>query len=320
VGAAIRAGREGIESAEDQLDHYRQAAIRDVTEAFYDVLFAREMLAIARQSLDQRQRQLAEAEKRHELGTATDYDVLASRVARDNQKPEVIRAEGLVVAALDRLRLVLAEEDPVDARGSLEAEPAPIPELDEAIRNALEHRPDLRGLGHAVEIRRQVIRIMNADDKPRLDLRAGAGYRWLDTGPGPMAATGEGKTWSAALVLTFPFFDGLATRGRVQQARSDLASAELDVAQLRDGVRVEVHLAQEQARVAGEIMRALGGTVAQARRLLAMAEKGQELGVKTRLDVDDALLNVRAAEANLARARRDYLVALTNLRYVQGTL
>jgi outer membrane protein TolC len=85
-------------------------------------------------------------------------------------------------------------------------------------------------------------------------------------------------------------------------------------------VKVEVHLALEQARVAGEIVRALGGTVAQARRLLAMAEKGQELGVKTRLDVDDALLNVRAAEANLARARRDYLVALTNLRYVQGTL
>jgi len=60
--------------------------------------------------------------------------------------------------------------------------------------------------------------------------------------------------------------------------------------------------------------------VEQARRLLAMAEKGQELGVKTRLDVDDALLNARASEANLARARRDYLVALTNLQYVQGTL
>ena len=58
----------------------------------------------------------------------------------------------------------------------------------------------------------------------------------------------------------------------------------------------------------------------QAKRLLAMAEKGQDLGVKTRLEVDDALLNLRAAEANLARARRDYLVALTNLGYVQGTL
>jgi outer membrane protein TolC len=51
-----------------------------------------------------------------------------------------------------------------------------------------------------------------------------------------------------------------------------------------------------------------------------MAEKGRELGVKSRLEVDDALLNVRAAEANLARARRDELVARTNLAYVQGAL
>jgi outer membrane protein TolC len=42
--------------------------------------------------------------------------------------------------------------------------------------------------------------------------------------------------------------------------------------------------------------------------------------VKTRLDVEDALLNLRQAEANLARARRDSLVAGVNLRYVQGML
>ena len=67
-------------------------------------------------------------------------------------------------------------------------------------------------------------------------------------------------------------------------------------------------------------MAALSGNVEQARRFLEMSEKGQDLGVKTRLDVDDALVNVRQAEGNLAKARRDYLVALTNLRYVQGTL
>jgi len=51
-----------------------------------------------------------------------------------------------------------------------------------------------------------------------------------------------------------------------------------------------------------------------------MSEKGLEFGVKTRLEVDDALVNARQAEGNLAKAKRDYLVALTNLRYVQGTL
>jgi HAE1 family hydrophobic/amphiphilic exporter-1 len=319
IGAAVRAARSGIAIAEDQLDHFRQAAVRDVTEAFYDVLYSRELLTIARETLAQRQRQLAEAEQRLRLGTATDYDVLAARVALENQEPEVIRAEGQVIIARDRLKLVLAEETAdVDAAGSLEAEPAPVPALSEAVGTALARRPDLRTLSRTVEVRRELVRIVNAGNKPRLDLQAGAGYGWLEMGPDRVR--GDGKNWNAAVVLTFPFFDGLATQGRVRQAESDVAQARVDLAAAEDGLRFEVQSAIEQARVAGQIVKGLGGTVTQARRLLAMAEKGQELGVKTRLEVDDALLNVRAAEANLARARRDYLVATTNLRYVQGTL
>jgi HAE1 family hydrophobic/amphiphilic exporter-1 len=321
VGAAVRAARSGIASADDQLEHYRQAAVRTVTEAFYDVLFSRRLQAIARETLGQRERQVAEAEQRHQLGTATDYDLLAARVALANQKPEVLRSEGLVAVTLDQLRVVLAEEtQAIDATGSLEAEPEEGPALEEAVRTALEHRPDLKALGRAVEVRQEVVKVLGADDKPRLDLRAGAGYRWLDVGPGAYSAGGDGSNWSAALVLSFPFFDGLATRGRVREAESDLAQARLDVAQARDGVQVEVHSALEQLRVSAEIVRALSGTVGQAKRLLEMSRQGQELGVKTRLEVEDALLNVRQAEANLARAQRDYLVARANLRYVEGLL
>ena len=332
VGAALRAARSGIASADDQLEHFRQAAVRTVTEAFYDVLLSRRLLEIARESLAQRERQLADARHRHQLGTATDYDLLAAQVALDNQKPEVIRTEGLVSLALDRLRLVLAEEGTgIDVAGSLEAEPAEVPALEDAVGTALEHRPDLKALTGTVEVRRDLVEVYDADDKPRLDLRAGIGHRWLSVGPVPQgfftspgdtpsSLSGNGTTWSAGLVLTFPFFDGLATRGRVRQAESDLAQARIDLAQARDGVRAEVHGALEALRVSSETARALASTVGQARRLLEMSEKGQALGVKTRLEVEDALLNVRQAEANLASAQRNCRVARANLRFAQGEL
>jgi len=317
VGAAVRAAKDGIASAEDQLEHYRQAAARDVTEAFYDVLLARRLEAIARETLENRERQLGEAEKRHELGTATDYDVLAARVALENQRPEVLRTARAVLVALDRLRLVLAEESgDIDVEGTLEAQVSELPSFEEAVATALEKRPDLSSLARNTAIYRQLVRIRNADDKPRVDLRGNAGWQWFDAG----VVSASGKVWGAGLYLTFPFFDGLATRGRVAQARSDLTRAELDLAQARDGIHVEVRTALDRARVAAEIVTALSGNVAQARRLLEMSETGRELGVKTRLEVDDALLNARAAEANLARAKRDYLVALADLRYAEGTL
>lgn len=317
VGAAVRAAKDGIASAEDQLEHYRQAAVRDVTEAFHDVLLARRLEAIARETLAHRVRQLEEAEKRHALGTATDYDVLAARVARDNARPEALRTASAVLVALERLRLVLAEESgEIDVEGTLEAEVVELPSFGEAVATALEKRPDLSSLERNTAIYRELVRIRNADDKPRLDFRGNAGWQWFDAG----VVSASGKVWGAGLYVTFPFFDGLATRGRVAQARSDLTRAELDLAQARDGIHVEVRTALDRARVAAEIVNALSGNVAQARRLLEMSETGRELGVKTRLEVDDALLNARAAEANLARAKRDYLVALADLRYAQGTL
>jgi HAE1 family hydrophobic/amphiphilic exporter-1 len=317
VGAAVRAAKDGIAAAEDQLEHYRQAAVRDVTEAFHDVLLAKKLEAIAKETLAQRERQLAEVEKKHALGTVTDFDVLAARVARDNQGPEVIRTASGVLLALDRLRLVLAEEKgDLDVEGSLEASPVDVPPFDEAVLTALERRPDLRGLDHNVGIYRQFVKIRSAEDKPRLDLRANAGWSWLDAG----SVKADGKVWGTGVYFSFPFFDGFATRGRVAQAKSDLSRAELDLAKAREGAYVEVRVALDQVKVAAEIVAASSGNVAQARRLLEMSEKGFDLGVKTRLEVDDALLSARMAEVNLARARRDYLVALTNLSYVQGTL
>ena len=73
-------------------------------------------------------------------------------------------------------------------------------------------------------------------------------------------------------------------------------------------------------REAAAIVEALGGTVAEAERLLAMAEKGFELGVKVRLDVDDAQLNLVQARAVLARGRRDLAAAQVNLKWITGEL
>jgi HAE1 family hydrophobic/amphiphilic exporter-1 len=317
VGAGIRAARRGMAAADDQLESARQAAIRDVTAAFYDVLLARRIEGIARENLAQRERHLAEAKNRQRLGTATDYDVLAAEVGVENARPAVIRSVNRVLTARETLRLVLADERrELDAEGTLDTEVTDAPPYDEVLGTALERRPDLKALRQRVEVYREFVKIQAAGDKPRLDLRAGAGWKWLDAS----FATGDGKTWNAGLFLSFPFFDGLATKGRVVQARSDLRTGEIDLAKAEDGVRLEVRTAVDAVRESALIVRALTGTVAQARRLLEMSEKGFEFGVKTRLEVDDAQLAVVQAEGNLATATRDHLVAWVTLRYVQGLL
>jgi HAE1 family hydrophobic/amphiphilic exporter-1 len=317
VGAAIRGARLGIESAAEDLRHARQSARRDVSVAFYDVLLARELADIARDTVTQRERHLEEARRRHALGTATDYDVLAAEVALANARPEAIRAANLVTNARERLRFLLAEtQREVDVRGALETPVAPYPDYEEATRAGLANRADLAALVYRRQVLEELVKIRGADDRPRLDLQASYALRDYE-----IAGFGSsGPAWGAGVYLSYPVFDGLATRSRVAQARSDVASAQIEEARLRDAITLAVRVAVDAVREAGEIVKALAGTVTEAERLLFMSEKGYELGVKTNLDVDDAQLNLRAARGGLARAQRDYLAAQVTLEWVKGTL
>lgn len=317
VGAAIRGAKVGLAMGDDGLRRYRQAVRRDVTAAYVDVLLAKELEGIASRNVELKQRHLDEAKRKYEAGVATDYDVLAAEVALSNARPAAISAANRVHTARQNLGFLLGEEAvEVDATGAIPAPEGIAPAYDAVLASALAHRPELVELGHRRDAQKELVKIYGAGDRPRLDLQASYGGRDLDTGK----ATTGGKTWSAGVYLTFKVFDGLETRGQVAAARSELATYELEHQKLRQGIAVEARLAIDAVAEAAEIVAALSGTVAEAEKLLFMAEKGYELGVKTHLDVEDAQLNLMSARGNLARARRDLAVARVNVDWVAGTL
>jgi HAE1 family hydrophobic/amphiphilic exporter-1 len=318
VESALRAARLGFATADDRLDFARQAVERDTTARFCDVLLAKAFHGIAQRNLEQKERHLDEARKKQAAGVATDYDVLVAQVAADNARPDVIRTRNMVGAAREYLRFTLGTGPrPVDVSGSLEAVPGePVPTYDEVLASAWKFRPELSDLRNRQKIAGELVTIADAGDKPRLDFRASAGYQQLEAG----VLEGEGKTWSGGLYVSWPLFDGMRTRGRVAQAQSDVRTLRIEEARLIDAVSLQARTALDNVAEAASIVAALSGTVGQAERLLALAEKGYEFGVKTRLDVEDAELNLTAARGNLARARRDEIVARTDLRHVMGVL
>ena len=322
IGAAIRAAKIGLETAEDQLRIYQQAALRDVTAAFQDVLLSKELRTLAIQNLEQKVRTQREARRKLAAGVATDYDVLAADVAVDNARPDVIRAENLIRISREKLRFILGiEGQEVDAVGTLAFFLEPSPKYDETIETALKKRPELSDLKKRVQIYEELVTIYRAGTFPRIDFKAGWGWKQLDFGTLNFGnPDGEGQAWTAGVYFSFPFFDGMRTQGKVLQAKTDVANLKIDEAKLLDSIALQVRDAINYCREAEEIVQALSGTVRQAERLLAMAEKGFEYGVKTQLEVDDAQLNVTRAKSSLAKAYRDYRVAQVTLEWVKGTL
>jgi len=318
IGAAIRAAKVGLATAEDQLRIFKQAALRDVSSAFDDILLAKELHALAVQNLEQKTRHLDEARRKFGAGIATDYEILAAEVAAENARPEAIRRANLIQTSREKLRFLLGlEGQEVDVQGSLDSPSSAYPSFKEGVEVAWKTRPDLADLQKRISIQVELVKIYSAGDKPRVDLKASYGWRELNYID---VAKGDGQVWSAGIFLSYPFFDGLKSQGKTAQAKSDLNSLKIEEAKLKDSISLQVRDAVNACREAEEIMKALSGNVRQAERLLKMAEKGYEFGVKTKLEVDDAQLNVLDAKGNLAKARRDYSVALVTYAWVRGTL
>lgn len=319
IGAAIRAAEAGLKTADDQLRLFRQAAVRDVTTAFCDVLLARELHTAARENLEQKKRLLDEARRKYAIGTATDYDVLAAEVAVENAFPATIRSENAIAAARHRLSFLLAMDgQEVDASGTLAAQFTDPPDYELALKTARANRPELADLRHRIGIYSELVKIAAAENKPRLDFKGSAGWHWLDIRESSVSGSSNGAAWNAGLYLSFPFFDGLRGRGKTAQAKSDLRTRQIDEARLLESIALEIRTSRDAVKEAADIVQALGGTVKQAERLVQMAEKGYEFGVKIRLELDDAQLNLVQARSNLARAQRDYRVARVNLLWAMG--
>jgi HAE1 family hydrophobic/amphiphilic exporter-1 len=317
VAAGIRAAGKGLATADDRLRIAQHTVLRNVHAVFHNILLERELNRIAVEDRAQKARHLDEARKKYAAGTATDYDILAAEVALQNAGPEIVRTENLVRVSRERLRFLLGRDDrEVDVKGDLSAVVGDPPDYDNALGTAVGRRPELSDLRHRQGVSQELLVIARTGNRPRLDFRGALGWQEIDFGVVDIA----GKSWSAGVFASWPLFDGLRTRGRIAQAGSDVRTLRIEEAQLLDAIALEVRDAVNAVREAGEIVNALVGTVDQADRLVVLAERGYEYGVKTRLEVEDAQLNRSRALGNLARSRRDYLVAGALLRYAMGTI
>ncbi len=314
VSAALDAAALDREASEQRLRQARALALRETAIRFYDVLLSRELEKVASETVAQKRRHLDETVRRNELGVTTDYDVLAARVALANAGAEQTRAENLVRMALDRLRYMIGKSGAFDVRGDLSSRVEPPMPLESLVERALAARPEMAYADTQIHVFEKLKKVAAAGDKPRIDLEAN--LLWQSYGNTRFDYPGE--SWNAGLYLSFPFFDGLKTRGSLLQAESRIAAMRIEKERLIDGIYLEARDAVNRITEAIDILGAMQATVEQAEKLLEMAETGYRAGVKTRLEVEDAQLNLTSARTSLARAKREYIAARIQMLWIAG--
>lgn len=111
AGGRIRAGltsaQAGRRSADIGVTGARTQVRLDVATAYFDATLADRLVTIAESSLVQTERTFRQTALGREVGRVSEFDLLRSRVARDNQRPQLVTARGTRDQAYLRLRQVL---------------------------------------------------------------------------------------------------------------------------------------------------------------------------------------------------------------------
>lgn len=311
VGAALNIAASFEEVARLGLREETANVSQQVQAAYWRAALAEEMERIATEALAQAERFLADVRLRFEAGTASELEVLRADVEQENLRPQLIQAQNAAqLARLDLKRLVnIPLQQPVRLTTALTtpspaelAEPGLAPEAD------IERRAALAAAEQQVEIAAEQVRIARGAFLPQVSLSMNYGGQLFPNSPFELSGQWR-RDWNATVGVQIPIFSGFQRQGELAQARVGLEQRRLQLAQLREGVRLEYEQALGERERARTAIAARQRTVQQAQRVHDLTVLRYEQGLATQLEVSDARLALLQARTNVAQAIADYRIA-----------
>lgn len=305
--------------------------IRDVEQAYWDLVEARNQLVVAREAARLAQVLHEQNEVRVDVGTLAPLELIQSEAGIAGREEDIIRAEAAIGDAADRLRFLLNLESGPYWDAAIvpvtdpETERVPI-DVTEAIETALSERPELAGQLRRLEVLEIDSRLFHNLARPQLDLQVNYSLGGLSgEGEAPDPDTGDiirvqggfseayeqildrdFDGWSAQLVFSYP----LQNRERRAQATvADLAVdqglAELE--RLQRLIVTEVRAAARQVETAAKQIESARVSVQLEERNLDAERKRYENGMSSSfrvLEIQEDLTQARSREVSAVTAYR----------------
>lgn len=316
VEGQIDVAKLGKTNAQEEILRVEQATKYSAIEGYYGLLAYQELQGVYHEAVDNLQGHLDNVQAQYNVGTKAKVDVLSSDVSLANAKTTAITADNNVAIAESNLNNILGL--PLETKLNLADHQLPFDtyniSLQEAMDYAMKYRPEVLQAAIAVQEAERSIDIADASNKPTVAITGG--NDWADnTFPGIDA---NKRSWKVAAGVTYNFYDGGATKAKVNQAKQDLLVARETEQKTRESVQLQVKQAYLNIRSAAQKVEETQTVVDQARENYRIQNIRYQAGVGINLDVLDAQLSLNQAQVNHIQALYDYNVGIAKLEQVMG--
>lgn len=318
--ATIEQAEWQVQLVEQQLAFAEQELLLRVARGYFDVLQAQDELAAATAQTGALTQQLAQAKRSFEVGTVPVTDFNEAQTRHDLARAQEIAIRNDLELRRRVLERVIARPLPPLARLAPQASVGLLnPQAQDALVDAAPNDALPVAISRlAVEVAAKEIARREAGLHPTLDFFVSVGVN-RNTNYGRFGGT-DTRQVSVGLDLSFPVYQGGAVSSRMREAIADRLRAEEELLNAQRQARLEAQQAQLGVQSGGALTEALDQALRSAETQLRSTQRGQQVGVRTRVDVLNAEQQLFATRRDLAAARYRTLVASLQLKAAAGAL
>lgn len=299
----------------DNVDFVKSALAFQTVQTFYSILLLQRSIAVKDTDIANLNDHLSFTNKRVETGSATDFDVLTTKVRISNAENQKLDLQNLLdkqIVLLKKLTGISYESDTklsgdfsfhqfyVNKDSLLEVAFQQRPEMKLALdqENSAHLQKNLAGLGNMPSLNVNLSYGVKNGFIPNLDVLRG--------------------NWVAGVGVSVPIFNGFRTSANEEEADANIKVSETHTLQVKKDITAEVQQAIEDLKTKVDKITATEIQVNYAKESIKRANLQYKNGVVTNLDLLDSENSLEKAQLQYLQAIYDAIISNYNLKKVVG--
>jgi outer membrane protein TolC len=304
----------GMEISQAVLDKTKLETVLLVKKTLYTLLLANNLVGLNKNIVTNTEAHLAFLKERYKSGEASESDILKIESSLATVKEAYQSALSQVEASQELLNNLLYLGKDVRVRPAVEFsyDPKEVA-YDSALLTALEKRPEIRQYAAQEKAAQKSVEIAKAGTRPTVT----AAWDYYSTSH--ILGT---KNWHdyniLGITLSWPIFDGFATKAKVDQAIVDVKEAQILKEQSIKNIALELKNAYLSLKDAISAVTAAESDIKFYQDNLASIKEKYIKGIASELDADDAKLKYEIAFFNRLQSVYDYIIAKNEFEKASG--
>ncbi|MGF1849101.1 outer membrane channel protein TolC [Vibrio tasmaniensis ZS-17] len=304
----------------------QQSVIYNITEAYFDVLSAKDNLRFVQSEKEALAKQLNQTEQRFAVGSAPITDVQDAQAQYDNVVAQEIQAQNSVENALEEVRAITGQPASNLSVLDINRFSTSMPELsaNDLVQKASNENLQILAGRIQKDIAKEQISLADSGHLPTISLTTGYEYtKNFDEPNNPITGypqDDDENLFNIGVSIDLPVYSGGRVTSEGKQAQYQYVAASQDLESTYRDVEKNIRAINNNIRSAIGSIKAYEQSLVSAKSALEATEQGFMVGTRTMVDVLDSTQNVYQAQKNLSDARYQYILSRVQLKQATGSL